>query len=321
MSRADYVHTLCRLVGPPIARVVDARDGWPGVIELQLSTGRAQFSVHVGPIHSMARKPHEFRFQNPGQDHPMMALPGTTALLIGVWDTDTPNVLVAAQADLRLGDTTRFSVLFPDRLFREAQQVGWAEPYRNNKGGMHWSFFPQLLPTFVEFVQGEIDLLPKDVQIAVVGAGLADDPTDAAAGRARQATTRLIRDARFAKTVIDAYGRKCSMCGLNLGLVSGAHILPVSAPGSSDQPTNGIALCDNHHRAFDRHRIWIHPAERTLCIHPYILKHGETDTRTRAFLDTMFPQLAGPTDPALSPQQRMFEERYAYFEGNYEWVD
>jgi hypothetical protein len=131
--------------------------------------------------------------------------------------------------EIRLGDLTRFPVLFPERLFREGQQVGWAEPYRNKNGGLHWSFLPQLLPTFIEFFQSQIDLSPNNVQIAVVGAGLADDPSDAAAARARQAATRLIRDAKFGKDVVEAYGKKCAMCGLNLGLVSGAHILPVSA--------------------------------------------------------------------------------------------
>ncbi len=250
----------------------------------------------------------------------MLTLPGTIPLLIGVWDADTPNVLVAAQPDLRLGDLTRFSVLFPERLFREAQQLGWAEPYRNNTGGLHWSFFPQLLPTFVEYDQNQIELSPKDIQIAVVGAGLADDPTAPAAGRARQATTRLIRDARFAKTVIEAYAAKCAMCGLNLGLVSGAHILPVSAPGSSDNATNGLALCENHHRAFDRHCLWVDPADRSIRIHPRIRTHASGDAVSKAFVDGILARLRPPTDPAHQPTQNMFVERYAYFEGNYDWV-
>lgn len=271
-------------------------------------------------MHSMARKDYEYRFQNPGQNRPVRVLDGTIPLLLGIWETDLPNVLVAAEPEARLGDLTRFSVLFPERLFKDAQQVGWAEPYRNNNGGVHWSFLPQLLPTFVEFYQSQIDLVPKSVQIAVVGAGLADDPSDAAAARARQAATRLMRDARFSKDVVEAYDRKCAMCGLNLGLVSGAHIMPVSAPGSTDTPTNGIALCENHHRAFDRHRIWVHPELRHVKIHPTIIQHAQNDARSKAFLETMFPQLANPVNQAHVPSQRMFDERYSYFEGYYEWV-
>jgi hypothetical protein len=320
MSKAQQIQLLCDLIGPNVARVIDLRDGWPGIIEVQLSTGPRQFSAHVGEIHSMSRKPHEFRFQNPGQNRPMFTLPGTEPLLLGIWDTDTPIVLVAAQPDIRLGDLTRFSILFPERLFREAQQFGWASPYRNNNGNLHWSFFPQLLPTFIEFYESSIALPTKDVQLAVVGAGLVDTPEEGSASRARRAATILIRDARFGQQVIQAYDKKCAMCGLNLGLVSGAHILPVSAPGSTDDPTNGVALCDNHHRAFDNHRIWVHPVDRTLSIHPNIINHGKSDSRTAAFLDTMLPRLADPIVQSALPPQRMFDERYAYFEGEYDWM-
>lgn len=106
----------------------------------------------------------------------------------------------------------------------------------------------------------------------------------------------------------------------NLGLVSGAHILPVSAVGSTDTLTNGIALCDNHHRAFDIHRIWVHPVRRTLKIHPRILQHARGDERSRAFVDSLFARLAHPLNPAHAPAQSMFDERYTYFEGYYDWV-
>lgn len=301
-------------------RLVDARDGWPGHIKLHLSTGWVDCSVHIGPVHSMSRGPHEFRFQNPGQNRPVRTLPNTIPLLIGVWDTDTPHVLVAAQPEQRLGDMTRFSVLFLDRLFREAQQVGWADPYRNNTGGLHWSFFPQLLPIFVEYYQSQIDLDPDDVRLAVVGAGLVDNPTPASARRARHATTRLIRDARFAKAVVEAYDRKCSMCGLNLGLVSGAHILPVSAPNSTDQATNGLALCENHHRAFDRHSLWVHPTSRRIKIHPRIIAHAQGDAVSKAFVDGILPALREPVETTLRPLKERFDERYAYFEDDYDWA-
>lgn len=141
--KSDDIHLVCELVGPTAARVIDSRDGWPGVIELNLSTGARRFSLHVGSIHSMSRKPYEYRFQNSGQNKPVMTLPGTDPLLIGIWqEQDKPAVLVAADAEIRLGDVTRFSVLFRDRLFREAQEFGWAEPYRNKKGRSCGRSFP-----------------------------------------------------------------------------------------------------------------------------------------------------------------------------------
>jgi putative restriction endonuclease len=37
-----------------------------------------------------------------------------------------------------------------------------------------------------------------------------------------------------------------------LGIVEAAHIVPVSEPDSEDSVWNGIALCPNHHRLYDR---------------------------------------------------------------------
>jgi hypothetical protein len=322
MLKAHLVKYLCALVGDSICRVVDPRDGWPGIIDMQLSGHRHRFSLHVGEIHSHSRKEYEYRFQNPAQDDrpPVTALTGTKPLLIGVWNSDKPPVLVAADPSIRIGDTTRFSVLFPERLFREAQQFGWAEPYRNNKGSLHWSFLPSLLPAFIELYESEVNVDPATIQIAALSSGLINDPDDAAAARARQATMRLVRDAKFGKAVVSAYESKCAMCGLNLGLVSGAHILPVSAVNSVDSVWNGLALCENHHRAFDSHRLWVEPHNRTLSIHRSILNHAAANPYSRVFVETTFKTLSDPLQPSDKPTPDMFLERYEYFRDAYDWV-
>lgn len=103
-------------------------------------------------------------------------------------------------------------------------------------------------------------------------------------------------------------------------MVSGAHILPVSAPSPSDQLTNGLALCENHHRAFDRHCLWVHPSSRTIKIHPRIISSAQSDPVSKVFHDGILPALREPADAALRPSKANFDERYAYFEGNYDWV-
>ena len=110
------------------------------------------------------------------------------------------------------------------------------------------------------------------------------------------------------------------MCGLNMGLVSGAHIFPVSAPGSNDQPTNGLALCENHHRAFDRHKIWVHPVSRILRIHPKMLECAANDKRDNVFVGATQKRLSEPKQKVHLPDRKMFEERYSYYEGFYEWA-
>lgn len=66
----------------------------------------------------------------------------------------------------------------------------------------------------------------------------------------------------FSHRVRRAYDHRCAICGVSLGLVEGAHIIPVAWPGSTDETTNGLALCRNHHVAYDRGLISISPEYR-----------------------------------------------------------
>ena len=68
------------------------------------------------------------------------------------------------------------------------------------------------------------------------------------------------RDAAFRRTILEIYDYTCSACGIRLmlteqlSLVEAAHIIPFGI-SRNDKPTNGLALCPNHHWAMDRHLI------------------------------------------------------------------
>jgi putative restriction endonuclease len=64
-------------------------------------------------------------------------------------------------------------------------------------------------------------------------------------------TMRAYRDAKFRPAVLQAYSYRCAICSCDLKLVDAAHIVPVSHPLSTDEVTNGLALCRLHHGAFD----------------------------------------------------------------------
>jgi putative restriction endonuclease len=66
-----------------------------------------------------------------------------------------------------------------------------------------------------------------------------------------QQIARRYRASRFRGVVLSAYGHRCAFCGVQLGLLDAAHIVPVFSPGSSDEVNNGIALCKTHHHAYD----------------------------------------------------------------------
>lgn len=66
------------------------------------------------------------------------------------------------------------------------------------------------------------------------------------------AAKKALRDANFKDRVLTAYSNACAMCGVQLRLLDAAHILPAAHPDSTDETSNGIALCALHHRAYDR---------------------------------------------------------------------
>lgn len=66
---------------------------------------------------------------------------------------------------------------------------------------------------------------------------------------------RKFRAADFRGRVLSAYGYQCAVCGVQLKLVDAAHIIPVASELSTDETSNGIALCKLHHAAYDRNII------------------------------------------------------------------
>lgn len=100
--------------------------------------------------------------------------------------------------------------------------------------------------------QRELDLL-NNLEDAT------DAKVDAIANPARRLVVRTImtryRAHFFSGRVLAAYGHQCAFCRLQLGLLDAAHIVPVAAPSSTDEVTNGIALCKLHHYAYDSNLI------------------------------------------------------------------
>ena len=67
------------------------------------------------------------------------------------------------------------------------------------------------------------------------------------------------RSPAFRRLILDLYDHQCAACGLRIRLPAGndvsfidaAHLIPFAA-SRNDHPTNGLALCKNHHWAMDR---------------------------------------------------------------------
>ena len=181
-----------------------------------------------------------------------------------------------------------------------------------------YAFLPFLFPVYVDQQRDSFSLKVEDVTRLIGASGVLDDP--AAQQRARIATSRLIRDERFRKEVVLAYGERCALCGLDLDLVVAAHILPVAAPGSMDIVPNGIALCENHHRLFDSHRVSISPDSFQVHLHPFLASQAREDDVSRQFVEALKPVLRTPADVGLRPDPEMLARRYDYFGEAYSWI-
>ncbi len=70
------------------------------------------------------------------------------------------------------------------------------------------------------------------------------------------------RSPAFRLKIVEIYDHQCAACGLRIKLPAGndvsfidaAHLIPFSV-SQNDHPTNGLALCKNHHWAMDRNLI------------------------------------------------------------------
>lgn len=192
----------------------------------------------------------------------------------------------------------------------------------HNKGNeeLAVAFRPDFLPTYIANVEklhecgqfeDEIDLLrqlggqAEDVDEADVHGAVA-----APRRYAVVAARRALREISFRSRVLGAYGHSCAMCGVQLGLLDAAHILPAAHPDSTDGTNNGVALCALHHRAFDGTLVTFDAAFRT---------HANDDTIARlvaenrdggltAFRHALRPILALPPDRRDRPGRRFVND-------------
>lgn len=117
---------------------------------------------------------------------------------------------------------------------------------------------------------------------------------------------RAYRDASFRPAVMQAYGFRCAVCGTALRLVDAAHIVPVFHPRATDDVTNGMALCRQHHGAFDNALLGVQSNYR-IVINPVVanrLKETHLDSGLDAFCATLPRTITLPTVPDVRPNPR-----------------
>ena len=242
-------------------------------------------------------------------------------IVIGLWTKGKHPVLAAFDATRRIGNLTRQSLFAPLWQLQLASQDGWAEHVSDSDERIY-VFRPELLPAYVDMVGHGVTLHGDDVRNVLDASGINDEavPSKRTVERARRTTTALVRSAIFSRKLAEAYGGYCAMCGLDFGLVEGAHIYPVAAPGSSDDISNGLALCANHHRAFDRHLVHVDPGTASVRISPSLTAAPRPTQACEQFISGTLGTLMLPAVMELRPSSEMFQRRYDFFDPQYEWA-
>ena len=158
-----------------------------------------------------------------------------------------------------LGSSPSFQI--NEAALHQANLSGFA-PYVKATKETVIAFKPELIGTYIEFLEPLHDSGKIPAEAAVL-TRVSQRPEDVdeeeieekVAGKRKRALVSMWRSVRsnsFSDRVLTAYSRRCAMCGVQLRLIDGAHILPVEHSGSTDQTANGVALCALHHRAYDR---------------------------------------------------------------------
>jgi hypothetical protein len=208
---------------------------------------------------------------------------------------------------------TRVSLFVSLDALRTARVSGWHE-YKNSTGERIITLAPEMFPVLAEMI-AEGCIPPEQDTRKLLAAAEASPLDPSSVERARRGVSVLVRDARFRHAVVEAYVGRCAMCGLGLGIVEAAHIVPASVVGSTDAIENGVALCPNHHAAYDRHLILVDPSTFRIVVSPAV--HGSTAPADRAFVSSTFAVLHVPSDPAARPSVEMLVYRSNHFEDAY----
>lgn len=281
-------------------------NGWPGkAIFCDPKGNKYPISIFMGPIGSSGntRSEKERRFQNPGSNRPIENADGRFPLLIGVWITEEGGcVLVSMHVTKeRTKNKTRQSYFMPLSLLERAARYGYAE-HLSVSGEKISAFLPEIFPVYVS-----AKLIGLPVSNELFSESRYDD---VASSRLRAMSFRLVRDSFFRKRVLEAYGNECAMCGVGGALLEAAHVYPVSAADSDDSIGNGIALCRNHHVAFDRFFVTINPIDLSLSFNDEFLSLEAN----RSFVQMTYRFLKEPIQLEHRLNMNMLEKRRSFFE-------
>jgi putative restriction endonuclease len=253
------------------------------------------------------RSADEYRIQITGAAPASSA--GEQALILG-W-SETFEVFAAWDPAAHLNrNSTSPSLQIHRNTLEAAYDRGIAAETRGS-GDVVIAFQPGLLSTYA-YVAGSLH--SENAANLTADLNRIPDPSSVVPSprtRTSQVVESYFRAWDFSKRVLGAYDHSCAVCGIQLGLIEAAHIVPVATPSSTDETRNGIGLCRIHHRAYDALLIDIATDLTVRVSHSKLallrsLGRSEGELSLQA-LDGQ-PLLVIPLDPADRPYGPFLEE-------------
>jgi putative restriction endonuclease len=205
-----------------------------------------------------ARPVDEYRIQITGIDHFEPEPQGKT-LILGWWG----EAEVFSGFDFRkhaghLGYSP--SIQIREQYLRDAYEHGFAPCNKGNQE-LAIAFRPDFLIEYIRSLESLHDFGKQKPDFDILSS-VASDPDSVNDSDIKKVTPkrqvvaasirRALRDISFRNRVLTSYNFRCSVCGMQLDLVQAAHIIPVCAPNSTDETSNGLSLCALHHLAYDK---------------------------------------------------------------------
>lgn len=254
----------------PAAKFQRRHDIHPAVLSIPDFGAARLYLWTITHVESADRPADEFKIQLiiPGQsreERGALDVSGSAPTFLMGYSPDF-GVFVGWESRLHTNFSFSAAVQVKEELLEEARNTGWAvsSPRRVRDGEevrvafaagnmLHFLRLAQLADRRGLFgIQREALFLARTPNVRGLNRFRETDVKSSVAQlRGRLATYRLERDRRFGPMVKEQYNYACAVCGTQLEIVEGAHIIPANQEHSEDQVWNGVALCPNHHTLYD----------------------------------------------------------------------
>lgn len=259
----DRLVSALELAGATVI-IVNIRDSRPAELSVLIDGDTYRLEVYLWAITPGGKgrgRPRERRIQITGVER--FTLRANIRTLLGGWSEEVGVFSfwdVRRHLAFKAGSPSLQVSL--DTLER-ASSIGMATEVRKVKAGQETAIavHPDYLVWYVREYQslydcgseiGEaarlVEAVPEEDRLFIDGG---TSPSSQSRRHRVVQVVQAFRDARFRPLVLRAYGFRCCLTGMALRLVDAAHIVPVSDPMSTDEPSNGVALNPLMHRAYD----------------------------------------------------------------------